>query len=440
VLNGTELWCTNGTLAEVLVAIARTPGDRISAFIVETGWKGVQVLRRCHFMGLRALANAEIRFRDVLIPRDNLVGEEGQGLKIALATLNTGRLALPAATAGAVKACLEACRGWSSVRVQWGQPIGKHEAITHKLADMAASAFAMESVADLAADMADRPGYDVRLEAAAAKEWNTVRQWQVVDDALEVRGGRGYETERSLSARGEVPIGIERMMRDSRINRIFEGSSEIMHLFMAREAVDKHLRIAGAMIDPSKTMREKLVAMMRASVFYALWYPKLWLGWRWWPRYSSFGPLARHLRFVASASGKLARSIFYGMLVHRAGLERRQAFLFRLVDVAMELFAMTAVAARAKQMQDQSHPAAQEVVILADLFCRDSRKVVDNRFHALWRNDDALKYAVGRGVLEGKHSWLERGIVGLGRPVEELASEASHGGRAVAAASGLRAR
>ncbi len=421
ILNGRKLWCTNGTVAELLVVMAKTPPHGgISAFVVETGWKGVEVKRRCHFMGLKALANAELEFHDVVIPRENLIGAEGRGLKIALVTLNTGRLTLPAATAGAVKACLEISRKWSSVRVQWGRPIGKHEAIAHKLGGMAATAFAMECVADLAAEMADRHGYDIRLEAAAAKEWNTVAAWQVVDDALEIRGGRGFETERSLAARGEVPIGIERMMRDSRVNRIFEGSSEIMHLFMAREAVDKHLEVAGALIDPEKGTTAKLAAALRAFAFYAVWFPMRCVGWRWWPRFRELGALAPHVRFIERTSRKLARSIFYGMLVFRAGLEHRQAFLFRLVDVAMELFAMTAVIGRARRMHANGHPAAHEAERLADLFCRTSRRTIAARFHALWRNDDALQYALGRSVLDGSEAWLERGIVGLGRAAAEL--------------------
>ncbi|HEY2513313.1 MAG TPA: acyl-CoA dehydrogenase family protein [Polyangiaceae bacterium] len=425
ILNGTKLWCTNGTLAEVLVVMARTPGDRISAFVVETAWKGVQVLHRCHFMGLKALANAELAFHDVVVPRENLIGEEGHGLKIALVTLNTGRLTLPAATTGAVKACLEVCRDWAQVRVQWGKPIGKHEAVAHKLADMAASAFAMEAVADLASEMADRQGYDIRLEAAAAKEWNTVRAWQVVDDALEIRGGRGYETERSLAARGEVPIGIERMMRDSRINRIFEGSSEIMHLFMAREAVDKHLAIAGDLIDPSKSHGQKLRALLRAIGFYAVWYPTRWLGWPWWPRYRRFGKLAKHLRFIEAASRKLARSIFHGMLAYGSSLERRQAFLFRIVDIAMELFAMTAAIARADGLRMAESATAPDAVELADVFCRTSIEVVQARFRALWRNHDARKDELARHVLEGRERWLEEGIVGLGKSAQEIAPKSA---------------
>ncbi|HLK37348.1 MAG TPA: acyl-CoA dehydrogenase family protein, partial [Polyangiaceae bacterium] len=422
VLNGVKLWCTNGTLAELLVVIARTPPQNgLSAFVVETGWPGVRVLRRCRFMGLKALANAELAFHDVRVPRENLIGEQGRGLKIALVTLNTGRLTLPAATAGGVKACLEICRKWSSVRVQWGQPIGKHEAIAHKLSDLAVSAFAMDSIAELAASMADRPDYDIRLEAAAAKEWNTVRGWQMIDDALEIRGGRGYETEASLAARGEAAIGIERMMRDARINRIFEGSSEIMHLFMAREAVDKHLALAGTLVDPKASVGDKLRTLGRAARFYVGWYPGLWLAWRGWPRFRSFGVLARHLRFVGRASARLARAVFHGMLVHRAALERRQAFLFRLVDVAMELFAMTAVIVRARALRDRGDDGASEAASLADLFCRTSRRAIGARFGELWHNDDLARYRAGQAVLEGRHAWLEDGIVGLRRSAESLA-------------------
>ena len=419
-LNGTKLWCTNGTLAELLVVVARTlPGGDISAFVVETRWPGVEVARRCHFMGLRALANGELRFHDVRVPRENLIGEEGRGLKIALVTLNTGRLALPAATTGGAKRCLEVSRKWASVRVQWGQPIGKHEAIAHKLADMAATVFAMEAIADLVSDMSDR-GYDIRLEAAAAKEWNTVRSWEIVDEALEIRGGRGYENERSLAARGEVSIGIERMMRDSRVNRIFEGSSEIMHLFMAREAVDKHLQIAGALIDPHRTRREKVIALVRAFAFYAVWYPSLWIGWSLWPRFRAFGTLAKHIRFVDRSGRRLARALFHGILVHRASLEKRQAFLFRAVDIAIQLFAMTATISRAHALARRGDPATREAHELTHLFCLNGRRVVAQRFHALFWNDDAFKTGVGLHVLEGRASWVEEGAMALGIAAKEM--------------------
>jgi alkylation response protein AidB-like acyl-CoA dehydrogenase len=420
-LNGEKLWCTNGTLAELLVVMARDPrSGRINAFVVETGWPGVKVEHRCRFMGLKALANAEISFRNVRIPRENLIGEEGAGLKIALVTLNTGRLSLPAATTGLVKSALETCRKWCNARVQWGVPIGRHEAVAHKLAGLATSAFAMESIADLVADLADRPGVDIRLEAAAAKEWNTVRNWHSLDDALQIRGGRGYETERSLAARGEPAIGIERNLRDARINLIFEGSSEVMHLFMAREAVDKHLEVAGALVDPKATWKDKLAALPKIVAFYAWWYPSRWLGWARWPRYSEHGHLARHLRFADRASRRLARSVFHGMVLYRARLERKQAFLFRAVDIAMELFAMTASVGRALRMGELGAAEARSARVLADVFARSTRRRIEHLFRDLWHNDDSMAYALGRAVLDGEHEWLERGTMGVPWTIEEM--------------------
>jgi alkylation response protein AidB-like acyl-CoA dehydrogenase len=436
VLNGTKLWCTNGTIAKLLVVMAvhppvgsaggpdgppasksgagSTPAPRkISAFVVETAWKGVRVEHRSRFMGLKALANGVISFKDVRVPAENLIGQEGRGLKIALTTLNDGRLSIPNGSVGTAKLCLEICRKWASERVQWGKPVGRHEAIAHKISSMVAHTFAMEAIAALATEMADRGGYDIRLEAAAAKEWNTDRTWEIVDDTMQIRGGRGYETEKSLAERGEQPIGVERMMRDYRINKIFEGSSEIMHLFMAREMVDKHLEVAGAMIDPDKPAAAKLAALPKMGAFYAGWYPTRWLGWGHWPRYSDFGPLATHLRFVERNARKLARASFHGMLRYQAKLQNKQAFLFRLVDVANELFAMAATVARARALAEQQRPEAVEARRLADLFCRMARRRVGQLFAALWDNDDVQRYRAGIDVLEGRHEWLERGILGL---------------------------
>jgi alkylation response protein AidB-like acyl-CoA dehydrogenase len=170
VLNGTKLWCTNGTIARLLVVMALDPKTRkISAFVVETAWPGVKVEYRSRFMGLKALANAVISFTDVRVPAENLIGQEGKGLKIALTTLNDGRLSIPNGVVGTAKMCLEVCRKWSNERVQWGRPVGKHDAIAQKIANMAAHAYAMESIARLATAMADRGGFDIRLEAAACK-------------------------------------------------------------------------------------------------------------------------------------------------------------------------------------------------------------------------------------------------------------------------------
>ncbi len=412
IINGEKLWCTNGTLAELLVVMALHPDTKkISTFVIDTKTPGVKVEHRCRFMGLKAIGNAVISFTDVKVPVEDRIGEEGHGLKIALVTLNTGRLALPASATGSVKACVEVVRRWATERVQWGLPIGKHEAIGHKIADMTANVFAMESVSNLASSLAARGGYDIRLEAAAAKEWNTVTGWNMVDDTMQIRGGRGYETEQSLASRGETPIGVERMMRDSRINRIFEGSSEIMHLFMAREAVDKHLSVAGAMVDPKQGIGAKAAAFPKIALFYAWWYPTRWLGWGRWPRFGEFGRLAKHLRFVERNTRRLARQTFHGMMWHQAKLERKQVFLFRIVDIGNELFAMTATICRANHMRAKGHEAADSAAELADLFCRNARRKIKQLFHELWNNDDDFKYSVAKNVLAGKHTFVENGFL-----------------------------
>jgi alkylation response protein AidB-like acyl-CoA dehydrogenase len=410
ILNGEKLWCTNGTIAELMVVMARTGPKKITAFIVETSWPGVEVVQRLHFMGLKALENGIIRFTDVKVPVENVLWGEGKGLKLALITLNTGRLTLPASAVAGAKRCLEIVRRWAAKRVQWGQPIGKHDAIAQKVGRMAADIFAMEAVADLASLMADRGGTDIRLEAAMAKMWNTETGWRIVDDTLQIKGGRGYETADSLRGRGERPDPIERMMRDYRINLIFEGSSEIMRLFIAREAVDTHLKLAGDLIDPKAPMGKKIQALLRSGAYYAFWYPKLWLAGALAPRYGEFGPLATHMRFVNRSCRRLARTLFHCMVRFGPKLEKRQAVLGRLVEIGAELLAITAACSRAYSMYKKD-PTNRGPVELAGLFSRHARRRVEERFAAVFDNDDVATYAVAQQVIRNEHTWLETGMV-----------------------------
>lgn len=410
ILNGEKLWCTNGTIADLMVVMART--DRtITAFIVEADWPGVEVAHRCHFMGLHGIENGVIRFTNVRVPKENILWGEGKGLKLALITLNTGRLTLPATSAIAAKACLGIARRFSQERVQWGHPIGKHDAIAQKLGRIAAEAFALESLAELSALMSDQGKFDIRLEAAMAKMWNTERGWEILDDTLQIRSGRGYESASSLEARGERGEPVERMMRDFRINMIFEGSSEIMRLFIAREVVDTHLKVAGAIADPKASLAQKIPAIFKAGFYYAWWYPARWLGWGRWPRYGEFGPLAKHMRYVNRTSRKLARTLFHAIVRFGPKLEKRQAVLFRMVDVGAELFAMSAACARAQMLRTSKDPEerahAAAATHLADTFCRLSRRKIRGRFRAVFRNDDTRVYHTAQRVMADEARWLE---------------------------------
>jgi len=434
-LNGEKLWCTNGTRAELLVVMARTPDvtsasgkskKQITAFIVEANAPGVEIVHRCRFMGLKAIENGVVRFTNVRVPAENILWGEGKGLKLALVTLNTGRLTLPASCAGGGKAMLQVVRAWANERVQWGQPIGKHEAVAQKIALMAANTFAMESVAELAVALAERGSYDIRLEAAIAKMWNTEAGWRIVDDALQIRGGRGYETADSLRARGEAGIPIERAMRDFRINLIFEGTSEVMRLFIAREAVDHHFKTAFALVDKGSSTKEKISALGRVAKFYPGWYLARWMGKGTVPgSYGEFGALARHLRWAERHTRHLGRMLFHAMARFGPKLERRQMVLFRAVDIGADLFAMTAACVRARMLDQQGNREATE---LADLFCREARQRIKTNFDRFYGKNDRAIYKVSQHVLAGEHEWLEQGIVGI--MDERPAPSGSKGGRA----------
>ncbi|PVU81984.1 acyl-CoA dehydrogenase [Cellulomonas sp. WB94] len=416
-LDGVKLWTTNGPIAELLVVMATVPrsdGHRggITAFVVEAGSPGITVENRNAFMGLRGMENGVTRFDHVRVPVANRLGAEGQGLKIALTTLNSGRLSIPAICAGAAKWSLKIAREWSTERVQWGKAIGRHEAVGKKVAFIAATTFAIESVFELSAAMADAGLKDIRIEAALAKLWASEMGYVVADELVQIRGGRGYETADSLAARGERAVPVERLLRDMRINRIFEGSSEIMRLLIAREAVDAHLAAAGDLASADSSLGAKARAAVHASGFYARWLPQLVVGTGSLPgAYPEFGRLARHLRYVERSSRALARRTFAAMARWQTGLEQKQALLGRIVDIGAELFAMAAVCTRAESLRAQDATVGASAYGLADAFCAQSRVRVDELFRQLRRSTDAGDRALALAVLDGKVQWLERGVL-----------------------------
>ncbi|MFD7604825.1 acyl-CoA dehydrogenase family protein [Streptomyces mirabilis] len=419
VLDGVKLWTTNGVVADLLVVMARVPKSEghkggITAFVVEAGSEGVTVENRNAFMGLRGLENGVTRFHQVRVPAANRIGPEGAGLKIALTTLNTGRLSLPAMCVGAGKWCLKIAREWSAAREQWGKPVALHEAVGAKISFIAATTFALEAVVDLSSQMADENRNDIRIEAALAKLYGSEMGCLMADELVQIRGGRGFETAASLAARGERAVPAEQILRDLRINRIFEGSTEIMHLLIAREAVDAHLSVAGDLIDPDKSLSDKAKAGANAGVFYAKWLPKLVAGPGQLPRsYGEFNrhvDLSPHLRYVERNARKLARSTFYAMSRWQGRMETKQGFLGRIVDIGAELFAMSAACVRAEHLR-LTGQHGREAYQLADAFCRQSRIRVDELFGRLWSNTDDLDRKVVKGVLAGTYEWLEQGVI-----------------------------
>lgn len=421
-INGSKLWTTNGVVAELLVVMAAVPSrdlpdgttsrGGISAFVVEADSPGITVEHRNAFMGLRGIENGVTRFHDVEVPVKNRLGKEGAGLKIALSTLNTGRLSIPALCVGSGKWSLKIAREWSNVRVQWGKPVGQHEAVGKKIAYIAATTFGMEAVFELSAALADAGMKDVRIEAALAKLFTSENASRIADELLQIRGGRGYETAESQKARGERAVPVEQMLRDLRINRIFEGSTEIMHLLIAREAVDAHLKAAGDLANKDAGLQSKAKAAVGASGFYAKWLPTLAVGSGLLPNsFSSHGRLAKNLRYIERASRRLARHTFAGMATWQAGLESHQAFLGRVVDIGAELFAMAACVSRVELMRtdDPDNAASAELMTMA--FCEQSEHRCEALFSDLWSNSDKTDRKLSKKVLNGDFTWLESGII-----------------------------
>src|SRR6266403_760157 len=418
ILNGEKLWCTNLIKAGVLVVMAVTKPKmvngrerkQITAFIVDVDSPGLEITYRCRFMGLRALYNGIVKFTNVRVPRENMIAKEGQGLKVALTTLNTGRLTIPAACVGLSKRLLEISRKWASERIQWGVPIGQHSAVAGKIAEMAGNTFAMEAMTFLTSGLVDRKAGDLRIETAMCKMWSTETTWKISDDAMQVRGGRGYETAQSLAVRGEEAIPVERFLRDCRINTIFEGSSEIMRLFIAREALDPHLKVGGAIFNTQLPMSERVKAVFTSGKFYAGWYPRQWFS-------SGAGKvdnlhrhLQKHVDYSARTSKKLARGLFHAMARFGPKLDREQLLLSRFVGIATELFAISTTCSFAQYKIDHGE-SADEVLSVANYFCKSARARIDNYFAGARRNADKRGYQLTQELLAGKHSSLREGIV-----------------------------
>jgi alkylation response protein AidB-like acyl-CoA dehydrogenase len=418
-LNGTKLWCTNGTIADVIIVIAKTAPKivngkekkQLSAFILEMKTPGVEVAHRCDFMGLKGIYNGLIKFHNVKIPVDNLLGKEGRGLAMALATINVGRLTLPAACTGAAKQCVTIIRQWGNERVQWGMPIGMHEAGREKIAFIASTTLAMEAITWLTSSWADKGDIDIRIEAAMAKLFCTEAMWKIVDMTMQLRGGRGYETARSLKARGEKAYPVERMMRDCRINTILEGSSEIMKLFLAREAMDPHLKQAGPLLSNRTSLLEKIKTSFKLLGFYSWWYPSQFLSFG-HESYKDLGPLEKYFVFINGTSHKIARKIFYYMAVHKQKLERKQMILGRLMEAGTDLFAMSAVCSYATALH-KKNPADDTPLKLADYFCTMAERRINNQFAALADNDDKKANELAKSVLTENYDWLEEGVFSM---------------------------
>lgn len=420
-INGEKLWCTNGAIADILVVMAMTPSiklpngkekKQITAFIVEKNTPGFEILHRCRFMGLSGIQNALIRFTNVKVPKENILWGVGKGLKLALITLNTGRLTIPGAASGGGRACFAMSKTWGKEREQWGAPIGEHEASANKVSFTAGATYALDAVGKMTSGMADAGDADIRIEAAIAKLFSTGVLWRVIDNALQLRGGRGYETSESLRARGEDAYAIERMMRDTRINMIIEGTSDIQRLFVSREALDRHLKLAGALFNPKAGVGEKLGALVKAGFYYAYWYPAQWLHLGYFPRYAWAGSWeGSYLRFVHRMSSKLARSTFHAMVLNGPKLEKRQMLLGKIVDTGTALFVLATTLSRylTRKKNGLANKREDQLVRMVCEVLKQEAKSTYHQINPLPKKSELIE--LSKAAMNGELDWLIEDIV-----------------------------
>lgn len=411
-ITGEKWFTTNGILndgvplAKYLAVVARIVDEHdpdvesgeflnnkcFGLFIVPTGAEGVDIGTKNHFVGMRGIHNSNPRFNGVFVPSFNLIGGEGAGLKIAFESLNTGRIAIAKGCIGVSKQALNISRWWARKRDQFGGSLDKKELIADKLVYAATNILAMEAMTKYVCAAFDS-GQDVRLEAAAAKMFSAERAWNIVDNMMQIRGGRGYETWQSLSRRELTPPD-ELMWTGARPNRIFEGANELMVQLIFREGTDRYIKAGLPLMSKDSSVVEKFGAVMKMAEYYlGTFVPRSIPG--------ADTRLMTHLEYVNLQSAKLARKIIAKSARYQAGLAKKQLLLDRFSRIAVDLGAMTLACAFARKLDMEDGVQGPNHVELADLFCRTTTREVEVLFEALDDNDDRQKNGVSRNLLAG---------------------------------------
>lgn len=407
-LNGRKLYTTNAPknneefLASLLVVIARIVDDpeevhkpgaekRFGGFIIETNTEGCKVLSRLRFEGVKAIYNGALDFSNVYVPVENLLGKEGDGLRIALTTLTIGRLTLPAACLGTLKKCLWFSRLWAKERVQWGKSIGEHGLISEMIVRMAARTLALEAIVRMTGLWVDL-GEDVRLESAAAKILATEWVWDAVNDLLQIRGGRGFETTDSLTSHNESPMPTGRMMRDARINLIWEGTSEIMRMWIARECLAEYIK-HGMAIRYGKFKDKPPAASYYANMLFR-----------------GLNPFSGR-EYSQKIARELTRLSVFATMYYQASLQHKQLLLKKVADTSINLFAATAASHYTASREVSGKPLSGE---LAEFFVNDTQKSIhpsSSLTKSIFNTYDTRVYKIVKRILNGEGEWLEDGII-----------------------------
>jgi len=393
VLNGGKIWISNGGFADVFTVFAQTPikqadgstKDQISAFIVERKFGGVTNGQPEKKMGIKGSNTAEVHFENVKIPVENLLGEEGEGFKVAMNILNNGRFGLPAGCTGSMKYCLKKTIEHVTSRVQFGKKIMEYGNVQEKVSDMIQRIYATESIVYMLASNMDRDVSDYQLEAAIGKVVASENAWHVCDEAIQLHGGMGFMRE----------TGLERVLRDLRIFRIFEGANDVMRLFVALTGVQyagKHLQQLAKEIK-SGGISTLLCEIKRRTIggcgpeFTSVVHPLL-------------KDSASRLNSDVATFGKTVEIL---LTKHRKGVVDRQYELVRLANAAIDIYSTVCVLSRATYALNKDANAAKHDLEISQLFSRSaSNRIQNNLKEAANPNEKDLKHieTIARQVYE----------------------------------------
>ncbi len=375
VLNGTKFWISNAGYAGVLTVFAKVPvtidgklKQRVTAFIVDAKAPGISLGKIEEKMGIKASDTRAVIFENVKVPKEDLLGELGHGFNLALEVLNSGRLGLAAGSSRGTRVMMAHAIAYAKQREQFGKPIGSFEMIQKKIASAAADCYAADAGWMLCAGMVDRGGIDFSLETAACKIYASELAFRTASEAMQIAGGIGYSKE----------FPYERALRDSRINMIFEGTNEILRMFIALngmqgpgeslKALAKHKSV-GALGEFAARRLRRVVSRERIE---------------------KVAPALEHESdLVTEAAADLAKQVEGALIKHGRGILDREYVQSRIANAAIDLYAMSACIARATSaVSKQGEDGAKRELLLTKTFCAEARRRVRRELRAVHENHD----------------------------------------------------
>lgn len=399
VLNGSKLWITNGGFASFFTVFAKT-GDKISAFAVERSFEGVSNGPEEHKLGIKGSSTTAVYFDNVKVPVENLIGEQGKGFKVAMEVLNSGRLGLAAGCVGGAKKIIEMATLQATTRKQFNRPISSFEMIQDKIGRMVMDTYAMESMTYMTAGLNSRGVQDYSIEGAICKVWCSEKIWSIVNEALQIAAGLGYMKE----------YPYERIMRDTRINMIFEGTNEILRLFIALAGIqgpgNKLKDFSRALQDPIKgfgVLRETITPLAKPWIFADNFTKEAE------ELKGEAGLLEKAIQSLATTAEKLAYR--YGRTIDvpeapkgkNTEIVEREFAQKRLSEMVMEIYAMTCVISRATAaIQKKGAKEASRELTIAKAFVKESERKVRRLLEEMDDNIDASLKMLSQDACQSK--------------------------------------